>query len=83
MIPGVCSNRVVCSIRVFDHKFVYKSMGFTYPDKFTYPNTSVIQMAQMYSDNGGPTLYTMQVMIFNVFYHICISTCTKQLISNF
>jgi len=32
-------------------------MGFTYPDKFTYLNTFVIQVAQMSLDNGGPTVY--------------------------
>ena len=31
-------------------------MGFTYPDKFTYLNTFVIQVAQRCSDNGGPTV---------------------------
>ena len=48
----------VFSIRVFDHNFDYKSMGFTYmyPDEFTYLNTFVIQVAQRCSDNGGPTV---------------------------
>ena len=31
-------------------------MGFTYPDKFTYLNTFVMQVAQRCSDNGGPTV---------------------------
>ena len=32
-------------------------MGFTYPDKFTYLNTFVIQVAQRCSDNGGPIVH--------------------------
>ena len=28
-------------------------MGLTYPDKFTYLNTFVIQVAQKCLDNGG------------------------------
>ena len=31
-------------------------MGFTYPDKFTYLNTFVIQVAQSCLDNGGPAV---------------------------
>jgi len=31
-------------------------MGFIYPNKFTYLNTFVIQLAQRSSDNGGPTV---------------------------
>ena len=41
-------------------------MGFTYPDKFTYLNTFVIQVAQRCSDNGGPTvqhLYLLTVVL--------------------
>ena len=37
---GVCSIRVNdCSIRVFEQSLVYKSMGFSYPNKFTSLNT--------------------------------------------
>ena len=32
-------------------------MGFTYPDKFAYLNTFVIQVAQRCSDNGGPIVH--------------------------
>ena len=32
-------------------------MGFTYLDKFTYLNTSKIELAQRCSDNGGHTVY--------------------------
>ena len=28
-----------CSIRVVERRSVYKSMGFSYPNKFTYLNT--------------------------------------------
>ena len=36
---GVCSIRVNdCSIRVFGQNPVYKSMGFSYLNKFTYLN---------------------------------------------
>ena len=31
-------------------------MGFTYPDKFTYLNTFVMELAQRHWDNGGPTV---------------------------
>ena len=34
-------------------------MGFTYPDKFTYLNTFVIQVAQRCLDNGGPTVLSI------------------------
>ena len=43
----------MCSIKVVDHNFVYK---FTYPDKFTYLNTSMMEVAQRCLDNGGPTV---------------------------
>ena len=60
MSIGVCSIRIfvksVCSIRVVNRSSVYKSMGFIYPNKFTYLNTFVIQLAQRCSDNGGPTV---------------------------
>jgi len=37
---GVCSIRANdCSIRVFGQSPVYKSMGFSYLNKFTYLNT--------------------------------------------
>ena len=32
-------------------------MGFTYPDKFTYLNTFMMELAQMCLDNGGPTVH--------------------------
>ena len=38
-------------------------MGFTYPDKFTYLNTFVMELGQSCSDNGGPTL------------SMCVETC--------
>ena len=47
----------VCSIRAFDHNFVYKWVGFTYPEKFTCLNTFVIEVAQTCSDNGGPMVH--------------------------
>ena len=31
-------------------------MGFTYPGKFTYLNTFMMQVAQRCSDNRGPTV---------------------------
>ena len=31
-------------------------MGFTYPDKFSYLNTFMIELAQRCSNNGGPTV---------------------------
>ena len=31
-------------------------MDFTYPDKFTYLNTFVMQVAQRCLDYGGPTV---------------------------
>jgi len=38
-------------------------MGFIHPNKFTYLNTFMIQLAQKYSDNGGPTVpYTVCMM---------------------
>ena len=39
-------------------------MGFTYLDKFTYLNTFVIEVAQRWSDNQGPTV-------------LCCSCCAK------
>ena len=33
-----------------------KSMGFTYPDYFTYLNVFVIQLVQRCSDNGETTV---------------------------
>jgi len=38
--------RDVCCIRVVQHISVYKSMGFIRPNKSTYLNTFVIQLAQ-------------------------------------
>ena len=37
---------------------VYKSMGFTYPDYFTYLNIFVIELAHRCSDNGEITVLT-------------------------
>ena len=31
-------------------------MGFTYPDKFIYLNTFMMEVAQRCSDNGGTTV---------------------------
>ena len=47
----------VCTIRVVQQSSVYKSMGFIYPNKFTYLNTFVIQLAHKCSENGGPTVF--------------------------
>ena len=46
----------VCSIRVVEWRSENKSMGFIYPNKFTYLNTFVIQLAHRYLDNQGPTV---------------------------
>ena len=46
----------VCSIRVVQQSSIYKLMGFIYPNKFTYLNTFVLQLAHRRSDNGGPTV---------------------------
>jgi len=46
----------VCFIRVVEQSSIYKSMGFTYPDYFTYPNIFVIELAHWCSDNGEPTV---------------------------
>ena len=51
----------VCSIRVVQQSSVYKSMGFIYPNKFTYLNTFVIQLTHRCSDNGGPTVSSTKV----------------------
>jgi len=45
----------VCCIRVFQRSSVYKSVGFIHLGKFTYLNMFMIQLAQKYLDNGGPT----------------------------
>ena len=39
-------------------------MGFTYPDKFTYLNTFMMEMAQRCSDNGGPTISYSTVVLY-------------------
>ena len=46
----------VCSIRVIQQSSVYKSMSLIYPNKFTYLNTVVIQLAQRCLDNRGQTV---------------------------
>jgi len=38
-------------------------MGFIYPNKFTYLNFLVIQLAQRCSDNGGPTAHVSVVVL--------------------
>ena len=51
---GVCSIRVNdCSISVFGQSPIYKSMGFSYPNKFTDLNTFLKSFEQRCSDNRG------------------------------
>ena len=60
----------VCSIRVFQQSSVYKCMGFSYPNKFTFLNTFVIQLTQRCSDNGGPIVYgSFVVVLGSVAFH--------------
>ena len=37
-------------------------MGFTYPEKFTYLNTFVMELVQIISDNEGRTVGVQQVV---------------------
>ena len=41
-------------------------MGFTYPAKFTYLNTFVMQVAQRCSDNRGPTELSFHLILTSV-----------------
>jgi len=45
-------------------------MGFTNPDKFTYLNTFVMELAQRCSDNGGPTVSIKLILQYS-------KTCPK------
>ena len=38
-------------------------MGFTYPDRFTYLNTFVIQVPQRCLDNEGPIVHYNKSMV--------------------
>ena len=66
-ILSVRSIRSVCSIRVVGHNFVYKWIGFTYPDKFTNLNVFVVHVGQRCSDRWGRTVPT-----YNILYSIII-----------
>jgi len=37
-----------------------QSIGFIYPNKFTYLNTFLTQLSHWFSDNGGPTVYPIK-----------------------
>ena len=41
-------------------------MGFTYPVKFTYLYTFVIQGTKMFVDNGGPTVHEKLVILCSI-----------------
>jgi len=43
-------------------------MGFIHPKEFTYLNTFMIQLAQRYLDNGGPTVLAIYKLITQQFY---------------
>ena len=49
-------------------------MGFTYPDKFTYLNTFVMQVAQRCSDNRGPTVLVSRNLVETQSLHIMFTT---------
>ena len=46
---------------------------FIYPDKFTYLNTFVMEVAQRCSDNGGPTVLSRKDI------RQSILVCTQQI----
>ena len=58
-------------------------MGLIYPNKFTYLNTFVIQLAQRCLDNGGPTVLGKISKgfcgIYTVFtYRVCVKTTKRK-----
>ena len=63
---GDCSVKLLNSFAAFGaykllmfhyHGCMCSSMGFIYPNKFTYLKTLVIQLALRCSDNEGPTVH--------------------------
>jgi len=52
-------------------------MGFIYLNKFTYLNTSVIQVAQRCSDNGGPTVIVIMSSIIEILEILLSHSPTK------
>ena len=58
-------------------------MGFTYLDKFTYPNTIMMQVVQRCLDNRGPTVpkkhlshnSPIHTAVFKLFPSVANPTC--------
>jgi len=58
----------VCCIRVVQRSSVYKSMGFIYPNKFTYLNTFLKSLVQRSLVNRGCTVPLLQVFFLLIFF---------------
>ena len=52
-------------------------MGFSYPDKFTYLNTFMMELAQRCLDDGGSTVlvYTLLLWLQTSTVLLCVMFC--------